>query len=577
MKSRKTLFALCAIVTVCMLTVSMFSGCTASPTPAASAQPTQAPAASATAEATAAPTAAAVDNSPKGDPITFTMFYGYEQPVEYPADNALFKWMTDQTGITLNVEYLVGDINTKIGVYLASGDYPDFLWGHEVHSKFVDAGACVPLNDYIDKFGDNVKKAYSADDLKALTQPDGKIYYLSCNRSFQTNSYSVGGFYVQRRVLADAGYPKVTTLDQYFKLLTDYAAKNPETNGKKTLAYSLIADSSNLGNVIMPMTIGAGYPDDGYTVQINQQTYQANMIGNTDGAKKYMQALNDIYLKGLMDPEAFTCNMDQWNAKLSTGSVLGCFNWWWQIPPAQDALKQQKLDDEVFVAVPATWDPAHPSMLQKAMAESVRDGTSISIKCKAPDRAFKFMNWILSDEVQKRTNWGVQGTDYTVDSNGLFTRTADQRKQAADADYKKSSGLGALGYPFPVLHPDGTYADGNTVAPEFQQSEITATYDNNDLKILNAYGVKQYGLMFPQYAPLKYGVAWDITYPDGSDAQIAEQKVYDLMLAWIPKLAMAPEGKFDDVWNQYIAEFNKTNFQSVEKFITEQIAKRVGN
>ena len=508
------------------------------------------------------------------DPITLKLFYGYEGSND--PNNDMFKWVEEQTGISLVYEYLVGDVNSKIGVMLASGDYPDLLWGHLQHQKFIDAGACIPLDDYLEKFGDNLKKYYSPAELKALRRDDGKLYYFSCNRSFNTNSYAVGGFYAQRRVLEDAGYPKLNTLDQYFDLLIDYCRKNPETDGKKTYAFSVVGDSSTIGVVMyMACTIGAGFPDDGYDCQVDLSDYTAHAIGRTEGARLYLQAMNRLHLEGLLDPESFTYNLDTWNAKLATGNIVGQFNWWWQISSVQRAIKDQEMHDKVFVALPVTWDTSRPSMLQKAMAESVRDGVSISTKCANPERAFKFIDWLLNEEVLIRNSWGVEGKDYFIDSDGLFARTDEQIKQVADSDYSKSAGLGILSYPFPHPHDDLILSNGNAMFPSFQQSIIDKNYDEHDQKVLEAYGVKQYGFMFPQYEPLKYGVAWDINFEDGSDAQIAERTVYDLQYEWFPKLVMAEQGQFNNVWDQYMSEFDKTNYQAMEDFMTAELQRRV--
>lgn len=512
------------------------------------------------------------DNSPRGDPVTFTMFNGMAGSQE---DNYMYQYVKEQTGINLEVEYAVGDLNTKIGVLIASGDYPDFITGWEQHHKFVDAGAAVPMNDYIERFGDNVKKAYTDQELEKLVHENGNIYFLHANRSSLDNSYAIGGIYIQRRVLEEAGYPKITTLDQCMELLNDYVEKHPtDENGNPNIAFGAVADSSNFWNMLMPIPLLGGYSDDGQICYVNPETLEVHAYGNTEDAKKYLGTLNQQYLRGNLDPEMFTNNNEQYDAKRTTGRILACFDFWWHIQDVQDSLKKQGMQDCVYVAVPAMLEESRVWKDQMGLPESVRDGVSISTSCGDPERAFKLINWILSEEVQKLSWWGIEGQDYLVDENGLFYRTPEMRTQFQDQEYKTRQGYDSLNV-FAAYHADAVMSDGNVIDPRFSESELTAMYDDYDREILEAYGVSQYGEMFPPSEPNPWGVAWDITFTDGSVEKIAETAVKDMEMEWFPKLVMAPEGQFDTLWDTYTAEFEGTNYQSIEKLLTDTIRERV--
>ena len=71
------------------------------------------------------------------------------------------KKIEELAGVKLQIEYIVGsDEKTKAGVMIAAGEYPDIICGHNEVSQFIDAGALLPLDDYIDRFGENIKRAY---------------------------------------------------------------------------------------------------------------------------------------------------------------------------------------------------------------------------------------------------------------------------------------------------------------------------------------------------------------------------------------------------------------------------------
>ena len=59
-------------------------------------------------------------------PITISAFIG--TPNQAPtADNRIYKKIKDELGVTLNMEFLVGDLQQKLGVMIAGGEYPDLI------------------------------------------------------------------------------------------------------------------------------------------------------------------------------------------------------------------------------------------------------------------------------------------------------------------------------------------------------------------------------------------------------------------------------------------------------------------
>ena len=46
-------------------------------------------------------------------------------------------------------------------------------------------------------------------------------------------------------------------------------------------------------------------------------------------------------------------------------------------------------------------------------------GTGISIDCKDPVRAIKFLDFLASDEGQILNNWGIEGKHYYYDDEGV--------------------------------------------------------------------------------------------------------------------------------------------------------------
>ena len=62
-------------------------------------------------------------------------------------------------------------------------------------------------------------------------------------------------------------------------------------------------------------------------------------------------------------------------------------------------------------------------------------GFAVSVNCKDPDVAFKFINDILSDEIMDLRFWGIEGTDYLVNADGSYYRTREMTDNWNDEEY----------------------------------------------------------------------------------------------------------------------------------------------
>ena len=133
--------------------------------------------------------------------------------------------------------------------------------------------------------------------------------------------------------------------------------------------------------------------------------------------KTFYKWLNKIYHEGLLDPESFTQNIDGWKAKLSEGYVLGTSFPLWSFSDIQANLMKKDMTDRTFAYLPVTASAQFKDPSLKDYGYSGGWGIAISRQCKDPERAFKFMDWMCSEEAQILVNWGIEGIDYYYDSD----------------------------------------------------------------------------------------------------------------------------------------------------------------
>ncbi|MDT8717261.1 ABC transporter substrate-binding protein [Clostridium sp. 19966] len=511
---------------------------------------------------------------------TFTLFVdgGGYKPLQL-TDTTVGKEITKLTGVTLKCDYLVGsDEKTKAGLMIASGEYPDLLNGGNALTDFISAGALVPLDDYIEKYGTNIKKYYG-DDLKKLKSPDGHIYTLSPGRKANTPIYATSGFNLIADLLKQQGYPKVTELNDYFDRIEKYVKENPNYNGKPTIGFAAETDST--GNYILTNAPAylAGYPNTGNNIitKGSDGQYTAKNFYLTNYAHDYFKKLNEEWSKGILDPDMFTQNQDAFKAKISSGRVVGYYDERWRLSDSITALEQQKQYDRIPVSMPVTFAGVTNNSYGGINVTSVQAGVSITKSCKDPVAAFKFLDAMCGDEIQKLVEWGQKGTDYEVDSNGKMTKNADQLKQMDDANYGQTSGIGQFWmFPHPNFGKDSKYADGNIVSPQDTDAYISTKYKPYEQDIVKAYNVKSLADLVSAPIDSPFGYGWDIQIPDSKqDVKIAQQNAGNIAIAYMPKLITGKTANFESVWSEYSQKMKDAKYDIGNDYITQQVNQRV--
>jgi putative aldouronate transport system substrate-binding protein len=524
-------------------------------------------------------TSTAATSTSNKSPVTWTVWTDMTGTALSP-NNKMAKVIKKDFGVTLKTEMLVGDKNTKIGTMNAGGVYDDLLFYDD---KFVTAGALIPLEKYLtsDKYP-NLKKHYAAY-LTKMKDPEhsNHIYYMpNWNVTTGTlNNFEPNGtaFWIQKKVLRDAGYPKITTPAQYFSVIEAYQKKHPTTDGgKKTIGFEILADTNRMYSLINAPEFLAGYPNDGdVIVNKSGSSYKASIFLDTASSKNYFQLLNQEYLKGVVDKETFTQNYDQYISKISNGQVLGLNDQEWSFDTAVQALKSNKQYWDTYVGLPLTWTGKGDQYIDRPDASiNLLNGYGISRTCKDPDRVMKFLNDMLDPKYQILNQWGVKGTDYEVDKKGHFYRTPAQRAAQNDQNWVWNNTLKAFSDQAPKLQ--GTYSDGNATSANVQTSEWQANLNVAEKAVLKAYKASSFQNLYskPKKQPLYYP-CWQISVPSSSAAFTERQKLYDLALEYLPQCVSAAKGSCSSIWNTYYSEMHKTDINAFLKVENDGIQYRL--
>ncbi|MBN2617994.1 MAG: hypothetical protein JXR64_06745 [Spirochaetales bacterium] len=519
---------------------------------------------------------------------TFTIFMGYEKE-NYPTSGTIFgNWLEEQTGVKLNWEILVGDLKQKVGIMAASGDYPDLIAARNQTYVLHEAGAFIPLNKLLEEHGQDILKLWGEEGVKMIRQADGEIYWLPQTMPYGTKvrkTQEAHAFYMQKAVLEYFNYKLPKNVEEAMAMLTTYAETYPEINGNKTFAFTALNDGWREYALLNAPHIFSGHPNDGKAnVEWVNGKWQVSMVGFDDATYKIYKIYNDVYKKGFYDVEAFVMSNDQYQAKLTTGSILGFYDQWWNFTQAQTLLKEQG-EGRWYIPVPVVMD-GYVEEFEGPIEPQSTEGLGISVSCKDPVAVIKYLNFLAKEETLKMRFWGRENIDYLVEADGLYTRNQEQNDRFRDQDWRNKTFGADYWSNFLMPNMANFFKDGkNSIAPNNQPSIYRAQLLPEEVEALDALKIDTFFDLFRTPNPKRalYFPAWSINYPTGSDIAITEQKVADVRRKYTPLLVTAAEGDYDKIWAQYIAEYKKIPKADIDammgylqKAIDERVAVKGG-
>ncbi|GAA1559902.1 ABC transporter substrate-binding protein [Kribbella hippodromi] len=336
--------------------------------------------------------------------------------------NLTIKWQT--------TTFDGGPAKEKRQISLASGDYPDLYllipWVDQFTQadllKLANQGVVVPLNQLIDQYAPNIKKAMdSTPEWKAMaTAPDGKIYgmpqWVDCfHCSYQSKLWMNSAW------LKKLGLQQPKTTEDMRKVLEAFKTQDPNGNGKA----DEIPLSASVGNNLIPYFMNAFIYDPQGAGTNNASTLVLNngkvdLQANKDGWREGLRYINSLYKEGLIDKGAFTQNGDAFSqlgnragpVVLGSGTVLH---------PGQ-FVNTGSADgrDKQYDAVPPLTGPGGANFTGYTFP-SVPGATFVLTSKASPEQqiqAIKLLDYIFTDAGQINGQFGMEGKGWTVPGPG---------------------------------------------------------------------------------------------------------------------------------------------------------------
>lgn len=380
------------------------------------------------------------------EPVVLTiMFHGSNVTDDTAVLEKVNAYLKDKINTSLKVIWGTwGDFDETSTMSLNAGDPIDMYftcsWSKDEYNTYAKKGMWVRLDDP----NNNLIEKYAKDLWSTL--PEVLTQGATIQGSDGLGVYAVPGY--KDIATQNCWDVNVDLLEKYGYTLDDIKNANYYTFGDilKTVKagegdnfYPLLVEGMVLERMVTNSIIVAG--DSGSTNLLSYyinptDTAELGAYGNvmlnkfaTDEYKKFVDKTREYYQAGYIDPTlavADTANDTRMNKQLTGQYLIGTQSY--ALGYELQASQERKIHVEMVPVTPAYVDTTSS---QGAMV-------AISTTSANPDRAMMFLNLLNTDPyLMTLLNYGVEGTHYTLTSDGLVQFT-DKR-----ADYQPwTNGMG---------------------------------------------------------------------------------------------------------------------------------------
>jgi len=432
-------------------------------------------------------------------------------------DNELYDYFSEKFNVDMEfIPMQFGERHEKARMWAASGDLPDILWMDLNENllpewkNWVDSGLFRPLPDDLSRWP-NLKAQFDSMIGDELLTVDGKVYALPCMRDNVSYDGMVAmGFCYRADWAEKLGMRKendVYTWDEFIELVEAFIEQDPGGNGPgKTFGmaapqwyfpdiFGIYQMNKNIWGFEEPcfMVKDGKYvwypalPEYIEGLKVAKDLYDRGIIWKDNVVDTNSTMYRDLYIAGQMGVIA---------AHHTAANVYDMRNRMVEAHP--------DIDRELCYKIVKVSAPDDDNFFWQKQSPCYWSATSISAKVtdEQLERYLDIYDWLLSDEGMNFRRYGIEGKDYTVNSDGSINLLWP--KDEKTGRYLDPYPAGARGFYGHVKLNDTELAFTNVAIPEEDRKEGKWSMDWD---LQNAHVGKVDYIMY--YSPLpnkvKYG------------------------------------------------------------------------
>ncbi len=469
-------------------------------------------------------------------PIKFDWYINFSWFARHWGDSKVSKYITEKTGVDVNFIVPAGSEAEKLNAMIAGDALPDLItlgWYEGQVPMMIDSGLVEPLDELAEKYDPYFFQVANPDKLGWYRQDDGHVYGYP-NASYTPTDYakfngkltSNETFLVRKDMYEALGSPDMTTPEGFVAALAAAKEKFPTVNGAPLIPFG----TNEFGDTGCTQLQGYLMHFLAITPEENGKFLNAD-LGLTENAEylRWLKAFRKAHEMGLISTDMFVDKRSQIEEKAAQGRYFCMLYQNWDMQAAQNALYAND-PNSIYIAVdgPKNSKGDDPKLAGAGIAGWTI--TLISKNCKDKARAIQFLTYLISEEGQMDTNFGILNETYTME-NGVPTLTPEVKKMDSEDKNKQETEIGVQ-YTYWMLMDTAWQAQfGVDYAPSLGQPQLWT---------------RPYVVSYAAYDGL--------TLPVGSDEALAAEEIQRQWGKVLPQLIRAES---DAAFDKLVADFNE--------------------
>ena len=310
----------------------------------------------------------------------------------------------------------ITDDDTKLNTYFAGEDMPDLITIFDSSSQAAlkaDSWA-YPLYELADQYDPYFRQVASDETISWLQLDDGKGYgyadYSNTKEVFESGMlYAKTAFVIRKDVYEALGKPSMGTQEEFLNVLSRIKEQYPELYPLGFNAFTTDSTGS-MGDSFQDF-IGVPLKNEDNTF------YNRNL---DDDYLSWIRTFNQAYRNGCISDDSFADDGTAFEEKVKSGKYAcimmegtpqcsGFLTTWMSENP-----------DAMYIAIdgPQSTTGNAPALNQAGISGWMV--SYITKSCSDPAKAIQIFTYLLSEEGQILTTYGIEGVTYTVNAEGKY-------------------------------------------------------------------------------------------------------------------------------------------------------------
>lgn len=335
--------------------------------------------------------------------------------------NDILIWNEYAEMTNINIEWdqiPLESLEEQRNLALSGGNFPDVFFLASIPPtdifKYGQQGMFIELNDLIDEYAPNLKKAMEEypEVRKAVTFPDGKIYSFPTILSPEFPSRLIGSRpWFSKETLKTVGMEVPETTDEFYEFLKatkELTNKTPYGGTSMDELVSWLQGAFDLGTT--------GVRNENIDVDPDDES-KVRFYSVTDDYKELLEYIHRLFNEGLIEQNIFSIEWDQYLANASEGNYASTIFY----EPVM--LFGEEVGKDYVGATALEGPNGHKKFVKVAPFVNSISNFVITNENTNPEATVRWMDYFYSDEGTRFYYMGIEGETYEVTEDGEYVYT----------------------------------------------------------------------------------------------------------------------------------------------------------